>query len=195
MFRTSVRDFVGGVTHKFSWIVLLGLSFSGSVAHAGFGGVSLGASYPTALGNSYSTLNSRVGVQAEAWLNAGFLPPILQFHFSTFYESFYLRNQTSVNMPTVGLLGGIQLQSPEHGSVVSSFIALDVGAVYNSLSFSSVASAVTNNALNFAAQVVPGIDVPIYKSFGIQAEAPIRIVFFRQPWVVLDAVVSLRLKL
>lgn len=164
-------------------IALAGFSFSG------------GATYPTLMGNAYQNLTSSIGGQAEAWLDQSWLPSFLQFNASGFYENFTLKSQGGIGIRMMGGFFGMQAHPGNWGTDICPFLSLGGGAVYEWMTYNGYSSITTNSATVFAAQAVPGVDIPIMESFGVVLEAPIRTIFVSSPIVILDASLSVRVKL
>jgi hypothetical protein len=85
--------------------------------------------------------------------------------------------------------------SGNFGSDITPFVSADVGMTYEWLSFSNTPSGVTNSSLSFSAQIDPGVDIPVFGNFGVIGELPVRMIFTNTNLILLDAIVSLRLKL
>lgn len=163
---------------------------------SGFTAVSLGISAPTFMGNAFQTyqLNSPVGVVAEGWMNAGWIAKDLQFHASIGFEPMGIRGTTMGLMTLYGMIG-MQIQKGHFTNEWTPFFSADLGAVYAALSMPGTAPGIGNYSTTFAFQGTPGVDIPVYDSFGVVAELPVRFIFSRSILVVLDPTISLRYKL
>jgi hypothetical protein len=178
---------------KLALLALMGLQSSVSFA-GGFTGATLGVSVPSAMGDPYQALGNGIGGQIEALIDVGLFTNT-QLHIVGNYQRFTIQNTAniaSVNM--AGLLAGLQLQSDSYGNSITPFTSLDVGAMADFTTFNA-SVAQMNSGIAFTAQMVPGIDIPLWKNFGLDLETPIRAVFVRTPTLFLDAVVAVRIKL
>ena len=156
--------------------ILLWGSFSQN-AQAGQTGVSVGASYPTPMGNTYQTLGQKLGYQADFYLDSDFIKlSWMQLQFTALYQPFDVKNQPTLDFNRMGVFAGPQFINSTFGQGFSPFFTVQIGAVYDLLSFSGVA-ATGNNAVNFAASISPGFDLPIYGRFGIVGQMPVQILF------------------
>jgi len=177
-------------------------------SYAGLNGLSLAATYPTPQGFAYQTLDHVLGAQAEAWLDSpGFMAKVFpQMHLALTYDPFFLRALTPANIGTLGIassLGvtmvgafvGLQAQSGEYGRSFTPFFTVDVGAVFDSMTFSGTSSSTSNAGASFAAQLVPGFDLPMVSNLGLLVELPVKIYNLNNTLTIWSAVLGLRYKL
>ncbi len=185
----------------------LGLLISTS-SFAALNGVALSATYPTPQGFAYSTLSNSIGVQAEGWMDSpGFISHIFpQMHLSLSYEPYTVRALSAARLGTLGIttgLGvtmigafvGVQAQGGDYGHSFTPFFAMDVGGVFDTLTYSNTSSVNANSGAALAVQFVPGFDLPLAGHLGVLVELPIKIYSLKNTLTVWDAVVGLRLKL
>ncbi|MEO7162422.1 MAG: hypothetical protein ABI041_05850 [Bdellovibrionia bacterium] len=179
-----------------------------SFSFAAMNGVSVAATYPTPQGFAYQTLEHGFGLQAEAWMDSPhFLSHMFpQMHFALNYEPFSVRGLSPANLSAMGITSGLgvtmigafvglQAQSGDYGNSFTPFFTIDVGAVFDTMTYVNTASVNSNSGAAFAAQLVPGFDLPIAGHFGIIVELPVKIYNLKNTFTIWDAVAGLRLKL
>ena len=179
----------------FSALVLAG-SLASQVAFAGLSSVGAAISLPQPTGDASQELNRPLGFEAEASLDMPSpLPDSLDLQISAFYEPFSIKNLNTATLSLLGAFGGVQLWGGESVLKIRPFVSGQLGFVYDSLSFSGVASPTSNSALAFAVKAVPGLDIPIYSHLGAVVELPLTWAFFKSTLTIWDATFGLRWKL
>ena len=88
--------------------------------------------------------------------------------------------------------GGIQVNSGNYLHSFSTFFTAQIGGVYDWMTFSNAANATSNSAMAFAAQVIPGFDLPVWESLGLVAEMPAKFLFLKSTMVVWSPSIQLR---
>jgi hypothetical protein len=174
-----------------------------SSSFAAVNGVSVAATYPTPQGFAYQTLSSLVGFQGEAWIDSpSFFSHIFpQMHLALIYEPFAVRGLSSTNLTTLGIttgLGvttvgtfvGVVAQSGDYGHS-----SVDLGAVFDTMTYVNSSSVNSNSGAAFAAQLVPGFDLPITSRVGVLVELPFKIYNLKNTLAIWDVVAGVRLKL
>ncbi|MFZ9596720.1 MAG: hypothetical protein ACO3A2_11685 [Bdellovibrionia bacterium] len=199
---------IKAIKSKALWVLSLAALIQSSGAQAGLSGFSLGASYPIVQEWDYQSLDNVLGFQGELYFHApnAIASVFPQFHAQVVYNPFTFRALSGANLGTIGLAStpnvglvagffGLQLAKGMQGSEITPFFSFDVGGAFNFMSFSGTTASTINAAPAFAAQVVPGLDVPIYKGLGVELEVPMRFYFFRNFLMVLEPTLALRIAL
>jgi len=176
------------------WIAMLTL-LSGGAAQAGISDVAAGASLPQLLGNASQTLNRTFGLQAEILYEEAWLGEYLALHFAGSYHPYQIRNLSTINLNIAALFAGVALQSAPGLLGSSLFLALDVGGAVDWYTYSGVSNTQAVSAILAAGQVVPGLDVPVFKKFGVKLEFPLQAIFTRSPIYIWNGSLSLRWRL
>jgi hypothetical protein len=155
-----------------------------------------GVSMPTPMGDASQTLNRPLGYQAQVWLDAPqWFPKTLDFHLQATYQPFTVKNLPTATVGFFGLFGGVQATGGPSFLGITPFLALDIGGVYDVLSFSGASGASSNSGGSFAVQAVPGIDFPIFSHLGGVIEMPVAVVFQKSTLAIWNGSFSLRWKL
>jgi hypothetical protein len=184
----------------FSAVFSFAVCFFTSSAFGEFKGltaVSAGATYPTALGYTYQALDRSLpgGVQVDVWADGSWIADSFLLHGGVAYEPLFVRNLNTVDINATFGFVGLQIQKGDYLSGLSFFFSIDVGVMYDWMSFSGVTTSTADSAVSFANQVVPGFDLPLYGRFGIIGEMPIKLIYLRSAIVLFDPSISVRFKL
>lgn len=167
-----------------------------ALASAGITGLSGGVSYPTPMGTAYSLLNHTVGAQADLLMDAQWLGTGFDLHFAASYDPYTLPNYSYINIHMMAGYAGLQYHTGEFGSDITFFASIDLGAVYDWMTFSNVTNSSQNTQVSFSGQAVMGVDIPISHVFGAVLRVPTRLLYFpSNPTVVWSPSLSVRVKL
>lgn len=153
---------------------------------------SFGISSPVPMGFNYESLTSGIGYQFEAVLGMSFMPAQTHLQFTLDYDPYSVRNQTSLGINMFDYFGGIQVYSGNYLHSFSSFFTAQIGGVYDWMTVSNASNASANSSMAFAAQVIPGFDLPVYEAFGIVGEMPVKFLFLKSTMVVWSPSIQVR---
>jgi hypothetical protein len=129
-----------------------------------------------------------------------------QMHMAITYEPFTVRGLSSSSLTTLGIttgLGvnmigafvGLQALSGDFGNTFMPFFTVDVGAVFDTMTYINTSSVNANSGAALAVQLVPGFDLPLVSHVGLVVELPVKIYNLKNTFTIWDAVVGLRVKL
>jgi hypothetical protein len=176
-------------------IVLLA-SGARSAYAGGLHGFAAGMTLPQPVGTASTLLNHPAGVQLDAWLDGPSLTgEYLKFQVTGRWEPFKIVPIANTNLHLFSLLGGVHATSGGPGFLgLMPFVSLQGGPVYESLNL-AVSSAIANTAWSFAVQVMPGVDITIYKHLGLAVSFPYEVILVKNPVAIWSSVFSVRWKL
>jgi len=171
---------------------LIALSRFSSLAQAAVSEVSFGFSLPTPLGNYNQVLNRPTGYQLELFYDSFGMGSNVDVHFQGQLAPYTVQGAPNSSLTVDGFFAGLSARAGKTVFNIIPFFATDLGLVYNSLSFSGFAQTSGNSSTALATQFVPGLDLPVYRDFGVTLELPIQFVFVKNTFVTWSSVFSLR---
>ena len=172
----------------------------GKAAASGGAGISsfaAGGGIIAPIGTQYVTIGSAASFGADVYVTQPALGPDLDLRFSGFYAPFSVKNipGASANLGMIGFLGGAEFHAPGSQGRISPYFGLQIGAVYEFLSFPNANGSAQDATIAFGARAVPGIEFPFGGSVSLLLEVPALGVFGKSASLIAGGAGSLRFRL
>jgi len=167
-------------------------------AGTGINSFAAGGGIVAPLGNDYTSLGTSAAFQGEAFVTTPGLGPELDIRLTGFYLPLSLKNLPtgSARIGVFGAMIGIDYRAPGSVGRVSPYFGLQVGAAYETMTFSSaVSSTATNSSIDFAARLIPGLELPLGTSVSALLEVPGLILVNKRTTSFVGSTLSLRFRL
>lgn len=179
-----------------AWLII-GLCISSAEA-ASLHSISAGYENINPLGTNSLKYSSPLAGSASAFIDSDFFSGKFQGVISAQFLLLPLKSAPA-GMSLMGFGGYVGLRTHpdmvKQPSWISPTFAVLVGGMYTMLALPAAAVTTINTGVVFAAQTVPGFDIPVWRQLGLQITFPVTFLFGTSSMVLANQVASLRYEL
>jgi hypothetical protein len=169
---------------------------SGS-GHAGISSVAAGGGIVLPLGDDYVALGTAAAFHADVFVSSPGLGPDFDWRVSGFYLPFTVNNMpnATAKIGLIGLLGGLDYHAPGTIGRVSPYFGLQLGAVYEFMTFPGSVGSTQNAAISLGVRAMPGVEIPFGSSVSALVDIPIMAIVNKRTTLIGGTTLSLRFNL
>lgn len=147
---------------------------------AAFKSVAAGVNYPTAQGTRYSSMQRKLGFEANTIAHTDLFGWLDKFDmkFTAFYQPYSLYGSTAM-LNMAAALAGLESKGTAHNFIVEPHFGLQVGGMYDWLTFQDESST-SHSQFHMLARANMGVSAPVWNKLTIVLESPITMIMRAQ---------------
>jgi hypothetical protein len=182
--------FIIGVVIKHLIAILVGVSVS-SLAQANFKFVESGATYSALVGELAPRLTGQFGWNALVGYSTPSVHKNLAWLGNVRYQGYPANGAAGIAVQSVQAMLGASVWGENGPLRLKPFVNVLIGGSFLWLTLPQPV-AVMNNSIHFAAEVAPGLEIPIYSGLGITWQMPFGVIVHNPLLLYLQQVLSVR---